>query len=431
MVRLTYLLILFAATAAPAQDERPPANEIRVFKLQYVRSSETGPTLSQLFDDVVITGDERTNSLIVRGTPEELEEIGALLKKLDESANVPGTRYVPGLRYQQAVRGYAAALPRPTKQSPLQKEYQRLEGEITKTADMCRQLENDPTAVSDKRRDDLVEQLSQLITKAFDVRQEMRREDVQRLRDRLKQVETTVNKREEAKDEIIEHRVASLLDADQEVAPRTPIAGPDFPQPLARSPYTPGSLYTAPVSPNSPPAKSGPIGLPGPPHSIPSLPPLNSQALRPTGNAANPLGSSDHLDLVRTAEMCREAAKGSDLLRIESRVAAFRAVERRFKTYVELATLELQAAESKLDGSKRQFERTKSLFESGVTTSTEYDKARDEFKAVEFDVQRARITRDFYEQTLVEAQAIVEKALDTVKKRAKESDAEGSTGTVR
>ena len=430
MLRLTCLLILFAATAAPAQDGKPSTNEIRVFKLQYVRSSETGPTLSQLFDDVVITGDERTNSLIVRGTPEELEEIETLLKKLDESANVPATGYLPGTRYQQAVRGYAAALPRPAQQSPLQEEYQRLEGEIAKMADVCRKLESDPTAVSDKRRDDLVEQLSQLITKAFDIRQEMRREDVQRLRDRLKQVETTVNKREEAKNEIIEHRVASLLDADQEVAPRAPIAGL-YPQPLARSPYPPAIMYTAPTSPNSPPAKSAPIGLPGPRAGVPGLPSLNSQAPTAAGTAPNPLGSAEHLELIRAAQLCREAAVNSDLVQVDSRIAEFRVVERRFTTYLELAKLQVEAAESKLDGSKRQFERTKSLFESGVTSSTEYDKARDEFKAVEFDVQRARITKDFYEQTLVEAQTIVEKALATVKKRAKESDAEESTGSIR
>lgn len=145
MVRLTCLLILFAATAAQAQDAKPPKNEIRVFKLRNVASTETGRTLSQLFEDVIITGDERTNSLIVRGGPEEIEEIEALLKTLDESSRVPG------VRYQQAVKGYEALLPSPAKPTPLQKEYQQLEGEITKMADVCRKLENDPNSVSAKR----------------------------------------------------------------------------------------------------------------------------------------------------------------------------------------------------------------------------------------------------------------------------------------
>jgi multidrug resistance efflux pump len=159
---------------------------------------------------------------------------------------------------------------------------------------------------------------------------------------------------------------------------------------------------------------------------------LNSQAAFPAaGTANNPLGSSEHLDLMRTAELCREAARESDLERLESRVAAFRAVERRFKTYLELASLDLQAAESKLDESKQRHARLKSLLQSGVATSAEYDKADGESKAGEFEVQRARITKDFYEQVLDEAQVTVKKALETVKKRAEESDADASVGTIR
>ena len=424
MFRLTCILLLVTASTVQGQDAE---SEIRVFELRYVQSSETGPLLSQMFDNVVITGDERTNSIIVRGGGETMQEIEALLKKLDVPV-APAAAMPSNSQYARALGTYSALFPKADPPSPQKTEYERLEREIAQLAEVCRRLANEQNSVSQQRRDQLALQLKEKVAKAFQLRQEVRRENIHRLRERLEQVESTLNQRENARDQIIEGRVASLLDADQDAIAQQSVPGyanrPQFPR-------LPGSL-------------PGPLGLPGPPATPrlhggsgiagpepdtigPSLAPLASP-----NSQTPPVSSDGHLDLVRAAERCRDTAAGPDFQRLDRAVTDYRSVERRFKTYVELATIELQAAEANLEQLKNRQQRLESLYKSGVTSSEEFEKAHSQAQSGEFAVQLAKVTKEFYDQLLKEAQTMVAEAIETAKgNKAEASEVDKKSRSTR
>ncbi len=353
-----------------------------------------------------------TNSIVARGGRETMQEIEALLIKLDVPvAQVAAkTSYIP---YSQAFGAYTALATKPGPPSPEQTQYLQMEREISQLADVCRKLANEQNSVSQRRRDQLTKQLNERVAKAFEVRQEMRRQDLQRLRERLEKVEFTLHQREEAKAKIIEQRVASLLDADRDAIAQRPLpARREYQRPLPpglESPGNPlglrGPLMADPVQGDG----SG-IGLVGPASSAPR------PAATPYPNSPIPLrGSNELLELLHAAERCREAAAGPDLQHFDRAVAAYRTVERRFKTYVELATIELQAAEANFDQLTGRQDRLQALYKSGVTSSEEFEKARGETQAARFAVQRAEVTKEFYDQLLDEAKTIVAEAVKAAK----------------
>jgi multidrug resistance efflux pump len=77
---------------------------------------------------------------------------------------------------------------------------------------------------------------------------------------------------------------------------------------------------------------------------------------------------------------------------------------------VELTDFEVQAAEAKLQENAMRVDRLKRLFQSGVTSTGEYEEARTELKLREIDVKRARVAKEFFEQLLAEANKIVDQA---------------------
>jgi general secretion pathway protein D len=84
-----------AVTAAKKLIERldrpvSPDTQMRVFALQHAPADDVSESLSDFLNgrgglgpDVLVTVNERTNSLIVNGSPRDLEEVAALVEKLD------------------------------------------------------------------------------------------------------------------------------------------------------------------------------------------------------------------------------------------------------------------------------------------------------------------------------------------------------------
>ncbi len=292
-----------------------------------------------------------------------------------------------------------------------QTEYLQLEQEIQKLARSYRQLEqHGDETLSAKRREQLVDELEELVNKAFDLRQEMRREDVRRLRARLKKVEATVDQREQAKQEIIEHRVANLLDADRD---------PTLPAPLRNLSAPP---YTQPRSiPGGGPPVEGPQSYPPGTTAVPAFPTPLAQPNRPATGLPGMRSTGEHLALLRAeaqnleslhaaAERCVRAAEAADRAQWEQCLAAYRAVEQRFQAYVELTEFEVQAADAKLLDITKRVARLKGLFESGTISTGEYDEAQSELTLREIDVKRAHVAKDFFEQLLADAKKIVDRA---------------------
>jgi uncharacterized phage infection (PIP) family protein YhgE len=71
--------------------------QIKVFVLQYCQAADTARLLQELISSTTFraVADERTNSVIVTGTTEQLETIEALLRRLDEPRKTPEAKLAP------------------------------------------------------------------------------------------------------------------------------------------------------------------------------------------------------------------------------------------------------------------------------------------------------------------------------------------------
>ncbi len=72
-------------------------------------------------------------------------------------------------------------------------------------------------AKNDSQRKSVREQIAKLTAGQFDVRHQMRRIEIERIEKHLRDVETKVDRREKLKQEIIDKRVANLLDDDEKL----------------------------------------------------------------------------------------------------------------------------------------------------------------------------------------------------------------------
>jgi hypothetical protein len=86
----------------------------------------------------------------------------------------------------------------------LLKQDQELERQ---TADLSMQYRRAP----EEERTALKTQLGELVQQHFDVRQERRRLQLKRLEDELKALRTAIEKRDEARDDVIDRRLLELL----------------------------------------------------------------------------------------------------------------------------------------------------------------------------------------------------------------------------
>jgi len=69
----------------------------------------------------------------------------------------------------------------------------------------------------DDERKRLRDQIAELTTQQFDLRHQMRKVEIERIKKHLRDVEAKVDKRENLKEEIIEKRITELLDEDAEL----------------------------------------------------------------------------------------------------------------------------------------------------------------------------------------------------------------------
>lgn len=79
-------------------DNQATTNQVKVFTLKYAQATDVAEVLKNLYDKgpAKIAADARTNSVVVTGPVAQLEEIEALLQKLDEGGPAnPNARKVP------------------------------------------------------------------------------------------------------------------------------------------------------------------------------------------------------------------------------------------------------------------------------------------------------------------------------------------------
>lgn len=177
---------------------------IKVFTLKNASAKEAQRLVDQLFarDIRSAAADERTNSLIVRGSDEILNVIFGILARLDEpSESTPPATGTFGRQWQP---------PPSASVEQLAAEYQAKERQAE---ELARQLRELPVIESHRSsRDELLTGLRRAISAAFAARQQLHQAEIAQLEQRLKTVQRNVETRQKLSDEIIDRRLKDLLD---------------------------------------------------------------------------------------------------------------------------------------------------------------------------------------------------------------------------
>ncbi len=192
----------------------PEEKQLKIFHLVHARANQMAAILRQLFPEITMSGDERTNSLIAQGEQRRLEAAEAVIQKLDET---PSEKQEPPLDeasrrhiLETASGEFAAA------EAEIQSIVESIAGEADK-----------------KKAEQLRARLTGLVAEAFDLRQKLQRAELALLKERVGIIESRLGQRDSLRDEIIQRRVESLLAGGPPVREtagvatnRPPAAGP-------------------------------------------------------------------------------------------------------------------------------------------------------------------------------------------------------------
>lgn len=119
--------------------------------------------------------------------------------------NEPGGYPARGvISYQNGKAGYAAAWSR-SSESPLQHSNAELEGQIGALTSRYGEIADEDELQKAKT------ELAELLTKQFEIQQQIREEEVGQLESRVKKLRGLIDKRKEARQSIIEKRLDQLL----------------------------------------------------------------------------------------------------------------------------------------------------------------------------------------------------------------------------
>ncbi|MBS0263585.1 MAG: hypothetical protein JSS02_16710 [Planctomycetes bacterium] len=225
----------------------PVEMQIKVFHLAQVEAQQTKSNLLELFDEKIretsttIVADDRTNSLIIRGQPEFLLMLEALVEKLDRE----GQPRVPagkggGAGADAGGGGMSGASDadlmlgsrRPSNPPPVL----NFDDATVRQIERLRQAIAEETGDSEVPQAELRKLKAELRTQVeanFRARERWQLDQLTEIRRRLDEIEKNVNARRKRANEIIDRRVADLLDSERRghetgpwKKPRAAVMGP-------------------------------------------------------------------------------------------------------------------------------------------------------------------------------------------------------------
>jgi hypothetical protein len=457
-----------AAPAAAATEKRKTSSipeserQTTIIRLLNMRCSNALTMLEQLLDgedmdDVKLAVDEATNSLVLRGRKQEIDEIQALLLQLDKES--------PTTRQSELPTGPRAAYPAPTYPAPatnarraaaaqqpaqgptvyrvaqtpysrearyvqqaqleskLMQEYTKLEDQTLQIAREYRTSagKKDP---DNKQLEDARKKLAELVTQAFDQRQRVQAEEVKQLKERLEKIEGTLNKRTDNRQQIIDKRVAELLEEDRDlrwdtVGVRTPLyvdqAATTPPAQLSQTQQLP--MPAMQPGPSFTPTVVLPSPVPVPPANAPYQPntlvrtsdlaapgfgtttPFSAVGLN-LMNAESELAKAD-LELKEAERMHKNNAISKDRRDVIAENAKQTRARRDFlrrelETQLRLLELDVQAANARLEATQAALSTAKTQSDSGVGPVSEVAKMRGEAAQAEYGLQKAKALLDLH-----------------------------------
>ncbi len=179
------------ATVPAARRVVNPELEIRVFSLVNMDATEVARLLRQLYGEAINpVVDVRTNSLVCKNAPSALDEVEALLLKLESTA----------------IKGHDL----PTSAQPvdgLRKLYNELERRSQELAAKLRYPAQ--TAATAKQWNG---ELRETVQKAFEARQNLQRAELADFTQRLQGIQQSIEMRDRISQQIIDRRMEELLD---------------------------------------------------------------------------------------------------------------------------------------------------------------------------------------------------------------------------
>lgn len=240
---------------AIASGETVEKGEVVIFRLNYAEVLSVADLLHQIYkvhDQFKVVADERTNSLVVLGTKDQRQVIGALLTEIDIPPAGPRTAPPSDLtkvyetRDDQLVGADGeSASPIATNEdlATLRNAAAAAEHEAAKLAELCRQLRQ-------QSRDETAElaqaqtRLTQVVTESFQLRQRLHRAELSRYAQRLERLRQSVDLRDRLVDTIVRRRVQELLDPNTQWTPADML-------PTTYEPVSDASKSTTEVRPKS------------------------------------------------------------------------------------------------------------------------------------------------------------------------------------
>jgi type II/III secretion system protein/uncharacterized protein DUF1573 len=182
--------------AAPSTAKIPAetTKRIIVFRLQHAQAGQLAELLQAVLTDGRVKADERTNSLVVFGTAEQIDALKGLIENLDIAAT------------PQAASRKAETPPKSIEAT--RTDYATKQQEA---ASLARSLADE---TDEKTANELRTRLSRLVTEAFDLRQKLQRAELALLKERMQIVETRLLQRNVLRKEIIARRVENLLSGE-------------------------------------------------------------------------------------------------------------------------------------------------------------------------------------------------------------------------
>lgn len=454
---LAVCLVAIASVAwAQSEPEKPePELQFRLFRLEHAPAESALKVVEHLAgDNIRLTCDTRTNTVAARGDKAAMAVVEQLLLELDRPAAAPPTTT---LRTRRS----------PTVGNALQQKYEALEQQIDASADRCRVLAASKDKNARQKLDAERKDLLAKISSAFELRQQIRRAEVDQLKKRLQAVESTLNDREQAKQEITASRLQHLLDAD-----RDPVTGSRgggsgtrpawttrsqlalaWPVPhIARS--APAGRTTTVYPPGRPPVVGQPIQTK--PRNLASSPAASSQPHQLHAESryagTRPLNPLALAQSVRSTmggtsrgetRATNEWTVGDDLLSVAQQYA--QAIRSKAPAYVQslwqtqfeqkkrehLAStkiLELQIRELslKLDQARLRAATTRKLSSSGGATAQETQEATTLAETTDLQREQLEVRLELNASTLNAALEIVDKAQAEAASSAKTGSAKNT-----
>lgn len=204
---------------AAAQEEQQPTI---VLTLRSISARNAERIIHDLYSDekYSLAADEQTNTMILRSRPEFAQIVEALITRLEEAA--PATAKTE----QNNLRQLPEANTTSTESvAQLKQQASDLDLNAQKFAlDVKNEIQSGKS--TDKEAEKLKQQLRDAVTASFAVRQQLKRAELQLMEARLKQLQASIELREQLAEKMIDRRVEELLNGKEQAKSDDALAKP-------------------------------------------------------------------------------------------------------------------------------------------------------------------------------------------------------------